>query len=350
MRKISSCSFLFGVSLSVEAAPCLLTLGSRPTENQITLSYTIQSLVTASDQSQYSGSIETELEVDWLNDVVTDFEMTGGLVCTTDATFFFDFGTFGSETIELFNLKATPQSPSGSESLSPPGVFDANLHNFEFNQGQVVVTGDFGEGERGVSDEPFIAAGLTTGQIELSERVEHLSTLTGEPVRVDYRADFTLDLDSNFSSDESGLLIEGSTTGLIIASGPVEIPTSDFHAWFFEHSPSAGFAVSFSTDGNQDGVADGLTWAAGFSAGSRNLGFWSVDSLSQTLSFEPDTAGTRMPIMVEMNKGLEPDDWEEVPAGWVSSGQNPIVAGASGLITITPSSESRAFFRLKVQD
>ena len=71
------------------ASPVVLTLGNSPDENNITITATVNDVISDTATTVYTGTIETELS--FTGSEVTTFEMTGGNITASDVSFLFEF-------------------------------------------------------------------------------------------------------------------------------------------------------------------------------------------------------------------------------------------------------------------
>ena len=341
--KLRSVVFLNGLLLAglLTAAPSRLVLGEAEGENELTMEFTVSGLVKASDDLIYSGEILTDLEIDIETDSVVGFEMTGGQIEATDTSFLFSSFLFGSQLLELEDMRALPMSLEGKEVLEVPGQFDANQHVFEFNEGMAISSGDLENSTSDVASGPFFANGVTTGSVLLSNKEVFLSTLTGEVVSYSYDVDFSVVMDalSKFGSGLDALDVE--TIGTVTAAGKVEFGATDFFNWQMKHAPDVGLALAFDADANGDGVADGLTWALGFEAGIRVTQTLRIDPSEGSLEVLLGDAGVRSAVMIEKSVNLGVDSWEPV---------QELGVGTKGEVMISLNTNDVCFYRLSVSE
>ena len=314
-----------------------LTLGDSPDENLITIKATVNGTLSDTATTTYSGTIELDLGID--TGEVTSFEMTGGKVSATDATFLFAIPDFFSQSVSFVDLKASPVSPNGAESLATPGEFSATGHYFLFNEGCLVSAGTFESSKSLVSDTPFAAAGTEKGTISLVAVQQVFSSLSAEVIGTSYAVNLSLPLNSTVTSSEGGLVLVTETTGMVTAGGTAIAYRHPFYPWAAANAPLAGNALSFTADADQDGQQDGISWALGFDAGASNKEIpFNYDA--PTGEFSLTLPGvTRSALTLQMSTTLAGNDWIDVP------GTSPIPAGTSGSLVLPANAEPVVFYR-----
>ncbi|YCM42683.1 hypothetical protein V2O64_15325 [Verrucomicrobiaceae bacterium 227] len=322
---------------SLVASPVVLTLGELADENVITIKATVNNTLSDTDTTVYSGTIEVDLTV--VEDLVTTFEMTGGLISATDTSFLFEIPDSFSQTVTFESAKATPVSINGPETLANPGQFSAVDHSFLFNQGCVLSDGSFGASKTNISDDPFEAAGSNFGTITLDTAYEVRSSINNALLSTNSPVHFALVLNSTVTNGDETFNITTETTGTVTASGTLRTFSHPFYEWATSNAPLAGTALAFSADADLDGQPDGISWALGFAAGapSKYLPL-QQNATTGELSFAlPGT--TRSPLTLQKSTTLAPDDWSPV------TGFAPLPAGSSGTHTLPPDPASKVFYR-----
>jgi len=321
---------------STFAAPVVLTLGGMEGENVITIKATVNNSLSDTATTVYSGTIKIDLTV--IDDEATTFEMTGGKIFATDTIFLFEIENFFSQTVTFESLTATPVSPSGPESRSPPGQFSAPAHYLLFNQGCLVSEGSFGNSKTLVQDDPFPAAGSTMGTITPGPVEEIQSSITNEVIATSRLIELVLPLNSTATSGDEDFTLATETTGTVTAAGTLLEFTHPFFEWATANAPLAGTAISFTTDADHDGQQDGISWALGFAAGASSKNIQPIDhSLTGELTF--DLPGpTRRALTLQKSATLSADDWSPV------AGYDPIPAGTTGALTL-PLDDGTTFYR-----
>ena len=92
--------------------------------------------------------------------------------------------------------------------------------------------------------------------------------------------------------------------------------------------------ASFGDDHNGDGVANGILWALGLGATDNPLPALPV-ATGSTVTFTLPAGGSAGDLLVEGSDVLE-SGWADLAGGAISTGVNPIPAGTTGTVTITP--------------
>ena len=319
------------------ATPVILTLNSTEGENVITIKATVNDTLSDTSTTTYSGTIETDLTISGTS--VTNFEMTGGKIFTTDATFLFEIPNFFSQTVTFQSLTATPVSPNGPETLSLPDQFTASQHYFLFNQGCVVSVGSFGDSKSLVAEDPFSAAGSTIGTITSASPQEIRSSITNDLIATSRLIELVLPLDSTTTSEDQGNTLTTETTGTVTASGTLLEFTHPFFEWATMNAPLAGNALAFTSDADHDGQQDGIAWALGFAPGTpAHLLQTAYNSTTGNLAFLLP-GSTRALLSLERSTSLSPGDWTPV------TGFSAIPIGTTGPLTLPIESGLTAFYR-----
>lgn len=320
-----------------------LYLGDEVGENEITL--TLSAFTFASSQTTiYSGTIDFEMILE--GGAVTGFKMSGGTIDATDSSFVFESPFIFSQMVNVIDYRAVPKSLNGMETLVTPGIFDANQHVFFFNEGRTVSDGTFGASESFVSDDPFNANGITTGSIILANPQLVTSTITGGEIATKYDVDFLVTLDSMSFPDPDDLTSFIETVGIVTARGQVMAYTHPFYDWAANNFPEAGNALAFTADMNGDGVADGISWALGQPVGFQEtleLTYQKAEHQMQLIL--PDT-GTRAPVSIQTSRTLALGSWMNVEGSDLSTGENPLLIGTNGPVTVSLPVGSKGFYRL----
>jgi len=346
LAKIFALFILGGVPGQGELVDAVLQLGESSGENEITLELSAFNF-TSTRTTIYSGTIDLDLMVDFDTHEVTGFEMAGGSIDASDVTFLFESPPFFSQTVDTIDYQAVPLSLDGFEAFASQGVFDANKHVFFFNEGRTVSEGTFGESETLVSDNPFNAAGTTTGTIDLLNPVSAFSTIDGELISVNYDVKFSVSLDSKSYPDPEDETTYVDTSGTVTAGGQVTAYTHPFFEWATRSFPEAGNALAFSADANGDGMADGISWALGQEVGFDEPLDLVFQGSGQQLGLHLPESGTRALVTIQSSTTLAPGNWVDVADDDLSGQENPLPINSSGIVTISPTAISKGFFRLK---
>gem|GEM_PF-5619112 len=329
-------SFL-SVSGMVFAAPVTLSLGDDPGENVIEITATVNGSLMDTQMTTYSGEIIAEVEV--TSEEVTEFEMSGGSITASDVTFLFEVPMLFSQMSGFESLKATPVSPNGVEVLATPGKFSAVDHYFLFNEGCVTLEGNLVNSKSLVMDDPFIAAGTSTGEITLASPQAVISPLNREVIGTEYEVSFQLPLNATTSDSDGTFTLTRETSGTVTARGTMIDYVHPFYEWAAANASEAGAALAFEADTDADGMPDGVAWALGFAAGdqSKSLSL-SYDEAEKMLTIILPSA-TRAVVTVEKSETLDPRDWAPV------SGMAPLPVASVDPVKIPTAGVTKAFYR-----
>jgi hypothetical protein len=349
--------WLLALTCAAHAAPgsCLLTLVPPNTTTGVNaITITIQPLELASledtEVTKLAGSMIADMEVDVVNDHAIEMTLINGSGTIQGlATPNFSFSKsifFGpSYNVTFSNLGFTIDTPNppGIVSIPSSGTFDASQHRFLIDQG--TANGSYNGGLFGPSGtinqtftpaDPLGGPGQGTGTITLVR--------TGtRPGFIDYAAtlDFPVQIDE--VQGDPGQTVRVIANGRIVATGTFSVSSSGYLQWALEEGvrgePGNG-------DVNGDGVSNTLAWALGLDAVEDAKPYLPQVQSNRSYLLPLPFTGSGAPLRLMVSQNLS--QWTQVPAQRISTGQNPLPAGAGGNITVSPSTTDREYFRLEV--
>lgn len=107
----------------------------------------------------------------------------------------------------------------------------------------------------------------------------------------------------------------------------------------------------FGDDANDDGVPNGMVWALGLDPADDPFSTLLAMSGANTATLVLPTGGSKGDLLVETSITFLTPSWSPLGDGAISTGANPISAGASGTVIITlPSGDSARGERLKAME
>lgn len=324
-------------------ASTTLTLVNDPAYNKITVTIDPGSGLADTEVTTLTGTVQAALNINPANGQTTELTLTNGRANGTNMTFSKNIFV-ASYTINVTNLSAA------IETLVPPGVvtpatgiFAANQHGFEIDQGSIIGTtggliGTNPINESFTPESPASGTGSGNGSVTLVH--------TGDTgLYRNYAVTVTLPVSIVDSFVTGTLTVAVNATGTIRAAGTVQVPKSEYIAWTITQGiPNA----PFNGDANSDGVANGLVWALGLNANSNPRPYLPRPNPAVPGGFlvPLPAGGTAAPILVQSSPHLA--SW--APATSVAPVANPIPTGTSGNVTIAPDASPSRFLRLLVNE
>lgn len=346
--------WLLALTCAAHAAPgsCLLTLVPPNTAtkvNAIEIKVRPQDDPTleSSQQTRLAGTMIADMEVDIANDdaIEMSFRQGRGTIkgLTTESFTFNKPGFFLSYTVTFSNISFAIDTPNppGIVSIPSTGTFDASQHRFLVDQG--TASGSYTAlfvttpiNETFSPADPLGGPGQGTGTITLVR--------TGtRPGFIDYSATMNFPVAVNELQGAPGQQVRVIATGTIRATGTFSVSSSGYLQWTLEEGvrgePGNG-------DVNGDGVSNTLAWALGLDAVEDAKPYLPQVQSNRSYLLPLPFTGSGAPLRLMVSQNLS--QWTQVPAQRISTGQNPLPAGAGGNITVSPSTTDREYFRLEV--
>jgi len=337
--------FLFGetVSTTLEITP-------EPEFNSIEITIAPPVLPLSGDNTNLSGSLEVELEIDPDSDQVSALTIINGTASGTPLSL------SASNFLGSYDFSST-EIGAGVETLTPPGAvdpttgeFDASEHSLTVQSGTLfgsisiplldideIVDFDF-------ATEPFGGVGEGTGTVALTP-----TGITTTSKSYDVVILFPVQIEN--AVDALGFEIPITAAGVVKGVGTVLVPITPpdpYLAWTESNSIAGEL---FAGDENQDGVPNGLQWALGLDATTTPFSalLQPMGEMATTIDFTMTlpTGGSAADLTVLVSANPESDSFATLAPGSVSSG-NPIPAGTSGTVTIRLPKNAMGFVRLSV--
>ncbi|MFM2242588.1 MAG: hypothetical protein RLZ97_1443 [Verrucomicrobiota bacterium] len=348
--------WLLALTCAAHAAPgsCLLTLVPPNTAtkvNAIEISVQPGTITSLKDtkKARLAGTMIADLEVDIANNTAIEmsFREGRGTVSgeTTPNLTFSKTYLFTTYTVTFTNLSFAIDTPNppGIVSIPSTGTFDASQHRFLVDQG--TANGSYSGGFLGPSGtinqtftpaNPLGGPGQGTGTITLVR--------TGvRPGFIDYSATLNFPVDVNQVQGTGNEQVTITAKGEIVATGTFSVSSSGYLQWALEEGvrgePGNG-------DVNGDGVSNTLAWALGLDAVEDAKPYLPQVQSNRSYLLPLPFTGSGAPLRLMVSQNLS--QWTQVPAQRISTGQNPLPAGAGGNITVSPSTTDREYFRLEV--
>ena len=346
--------WLLALTCAAHAAPgsCLLTLVPPNTTTGVNaITITIYPLDSAtfgdSEQTKLAGSMVADMEVDIVNDHAIEMsfrEGRGTIKGLASDSFAFSKLGFVTYNITFNNLSFAIDTPNppGIVSIPSSGTFDASQHRFLIDQGTANGNYTVLFGPSGSINETFTPADPLGGPGQGTGTITLVRTGT-RPGFIDYAAtlDFPVQIDE--VQGDPGQTVRVIANGRIVATGTFSVSSSGYLQWALEEGvrgePGNG-------DVNGDGVSNTLAWALGLDAVEDAKPYLPQVQSNRSYLLPLPFTGSGAPLRLMVSQNLS--QWTQVPAQRISTGQNPLPAGAGGDITVSPSGTDREYFRLEV--
>jgi hypothetical protein len=326
-----------GRSLAGQAA---LTLLEGPGFNQLQIRLDT-TLGSDTENSTLTGTVEALFGIDPDTDTASQMTIVSGDVTASDVTFRIGF---------LLTINATTNGMGGTVfTKSPPGAadpatstFDASLHRFLINRGTITGSAVGTPINIDLATSSFAGTADGIGSFELTR-------LPDGPTAAFYSATLTTPVNIVKNIGEGTTAATVTDTGTLTAATapgtPIQVSFDEYQRWT-ECNGIPGAPPQ--EDSNLSGAPNGITWALGLS---------NYDDPKPHL-LQPDPAtprgfvlplppgGTAAPITVQISHSLAPGSWVPALPGDLSTGVNPIPAGTTGQVTLSPSAASACFVRM----
>jgi len=324
-----------------------LTLADESGFNKLAL--TINPPVLPADTETSSlTSVEGEpiiatLNVDPDAGTTSELSLAGGRFEGSDTSFSGRTFLVGSYSVNLTNLGGTLSTTNPPGPVNPAtGKFDTSLHQFSIDQGQAagsltaLIVGTIPIDVTFTPENAFSGTSTGEGTVTLTETSSNALTKTFD-VAVTVPIDFSEDIDAD------GQNVNIRAVGTIKLVGTTEVPLSEYIAWTIDNSIPGEAADA---DGNHDGVPNGIAWALGYDAATDASPSLPRPSATVPGGFDIllPPGGTAAPLLSQRSTNLA--NWTSIDPLRLSNGTNPIPAGTSGTVTITPDSATAEFIRL----
>lgn len=329
--------------LAAIPASTTLTLVNEPNFNRISVTVNPGAGLADTETTTLTGTVQAAFNINPATGQTTELTLTNGRANGTNMTFSKNI-IVAAYTITVSNLSAA------IETLVPPGVvtpatgvFAANQHGFEIDQGTITgstsgIIGNNPINESFTPQNPASGTGTGDGSVTLVHTGD-----TGMFRNYTVTATLPVSITDTFLAGTTSVAI--TATGTVKASGTVQVPKSEYVAWTIaQNIPNA----PFNGDANNDGVANGLVWALGLNANSNPRPYLPRPNPAVPGGFliPLPPGGTAAPILIQNSPLLEL--W--TPATSVSPVANPIPAASSGNVTIAPNASPKRFLRLLVNE
>jgi len=324
-------------------ASTTLTLVSDPSFNKVTVTVNPGPGLSDTETTTLTGTVQAAFNINPATGKTSELTLTNGRANGTNMTFSKNIFV-AAYTITVSNLSAA------IETLVPPGVvtpatgvFAANQHGFEIDQGTIIgntsgIIGNNPINESFTPQNPASGTGTGDGSVTLVHTGD-----TGMFRNYTVTATLPVLISDTFLAGTISVAI--TATGTVKATGTVQVPKSEYVAWTIaQNIPNA----PFNGDANNDGVANGLVWALGLNANSNPRPYLPRPNPAVPGGFlvPLPPGGTAAPILIQTSPILEL--W--TPATSVSPVANPIPTGTSGNVTIAPDASPKRFLRLLVNE
>lgn len=331
--------------LAAIPASTTLTLVNQPGYNQISVKVDPGSGLDDTDVTTLTGTVQAFFDINPVNGQTSELTLVNGRANGTNMNFSRTaFLNLASYNINVTNLSTAIFTIAPPGVVTPAtGVFAANQHRFEIDQGTIngTTSGLIGNNtinESFTPESPASGTGTGTGTVVLVH--------TGDSgIFRNYTVTATLPVSiaDTFLAGTTSVAI--TATGTVRASGTVQVPRTEYLAWTLDQGiPNAPFAG----DPNGDGVSNGLLWALGLNANSDPFPYLPRPNPAQPGGFivPLPPGGSGAPILIQSSPNL--GTWG--PAGAVGPVANPVPAGTSGNVTVAPDGSPRRFIRLQVTE
>ena len=321
-----------------------LTLVSDPNFNKVTVRVDPGFGLNDSDVTTLTGTVQAYFDVNPANGQTSELTLVNGRANGTDMTF------ARSVLGNGYNINVTNLS-TALNTISPPGlvtpstgIFAANQHRFDIDQGTVAGTtsgfliGNSTINEAFTPESPASGTGNGNGSVVLTPTgtsgiYQNYSVTVIMPVLIN----------DSFVSGNNTVAVSG--TGNLKGTGTLQVPRTGYLAWTVaENIPNA----PFNGDPDGDGVSNGLLWALGLNAKSDPRPYLPRPDPAVPGGFivPLPAGGSGGPILIQSSPHLA--SW--APAAAVAPVANPIPAGTSGNVIIGPDASPRRFVRLLVTE
>ncbi|MCU0795731.1 MAG: hypothetical protein MUF31_07310 [Akkermansiaceae bacterium] len=352
-----SLRWLLALSCAAHAAPGTSLLTLTPPNlttgvNAITI--TVQPGTNAgladTKKARLAGTILADIEVDIAQDDPIEMTLRQGRgtakgETTDNLVFAKSLPFFGSSyNVTFSNLSFAIDTPNPPGIISDPvtGTFDSSQFRFLVDQG--TATGNYQVlfGALTPINETFTPADPLGGPGEGDGTLALVRTGT-RPGFIDYSVTLEFPVDIDQLQGEGTQQVRIQAEGYIRATGTLSVSSSGYLQWTLEEgirgAPRDG-------DYNEDGISNILSWGLGLDAieDARPHLPQVLGNRSYRLPLPIGGSGAPLRLMVSSNLS----QWTPVPTTRISTGQNPLPAGATGNITVSPAAATREYFRLEV--
>lgn len=332
---------LFAVSpLAAIPADTTLTLVNQPGFNVLTVKVD-PGIFSDTDTTTLTGTVNARLDIAPGAGTTTELTLSNGRANGTNMTFSGGFGALGYN-VAMANLSSAINTITAPGAVTAAtGQFAASQHRFSIDQGTVSGTALGNPVSESFNPEsPVNGTGTGTGTVTL--------TAAGDSgIHRTFHVTVTIPVAINDTFLAGTTNVAVTATGTVKATGTVQVPRTEYLAWTVDEGiPGAAFNV----DPDGDGVSNGILWALGLSADADPLPYLPKADLLAAKGFKLSlpAGGTAAPIRIEHSDDL--DGWADVPAAGISGGANPLPAGTTGSVTVSPDASPQRFVRLKVSE
>lgn len=322
-----------------------LTLVNDPNFNKITVKVDPGSGLSDTDVTTLTGTVQAFFNVNPANGQTTELTLVNGRGNGTNMNFArTTFLNLAAYNINVTNLSAAIYTIAPPGVVTPAtGIFAANQHRFDIDQGTITGTTSGLIGNNAINESftpQNLASGTGTGNGTV---VLTAAGDTGIYRNYTVTATFPVSIADTFLAGNTSVAI--TATGTMKAAGSLQVPRTEYLAWTIaQNIPNAPFNV----DPNGDGVSNGLLWALGLNANSdpRPHLPHSNPAVPGGFIVPLPGGGTGGPILIQSSPHLA--SW--APATAVAPVANPIPAGTRGNVTIGPDGSPQRFVRLLVTE
>jgi hypothetical protein len=322
-----------------------LTLVNDPNFNKITVKVDPGSGLSDTDVTTLTGTVQAFFNVNPANGQTTELTLANGRGNGNKMNFartaFFNLAAYN---INVTNLSAAIYTIAPPGVVTPAtGIFAANQHRFDIDQGTITGTTSGLIGNNAINESftpQNTASGTGTGNGTV---VLTAAGVTGIYRNYTVTATFPVSIADTFLAGVTSVAI--TATGTVKATGTLQVPRTEYLAWTIaQNIPNA----PFNGDPNGDGVSNGLLWALGLNVNSDPLPHLPHSNPAVPGGFivPLPAGGTGGPILIQSSPHLA--SWG--PATAVAPVANPIPAGTRGNVTIGPDASPRRFVRLLVTE
>jgi len=322
-----------------------LTLVSDPNFNKITVKVDPGFDLSDTDVTTLTGTVQAFFNVNPANGQTTELTLVNGRANGTNM----NFARRAAFNLAAYNINVTNIS-AAIYTIAPPGIvtpetgiFAANQHRFDIDQGTITGTtsgliGNNAVNESFTPQNPTSGTGTGDGTVVLTAAGD-----TGIFRNYTVTATLPVSIADTFLAANNSVAI--TATGTVRAAGTLQVPRTEYLAWTIaQNIPNA----PFNGDPDGDGVSNGLLWALGLDANSDPRPHLPHPNPVVPGGFivPLPVGGTGWPILIQSSPHLA--SW--APATAVAPVANPIPAGTRGNVTIGPDGSLRRFVRLLVSE
>jgi hypothetical protein len=331
--------------LAAIPANTTLTLVTDPNFNKVTVKVDPGSGLSDTDVTTLTGTVQAYFDVNPATGRTTELTLVNGRANGTNM----NFARTAFLNLAAYNINVTNLS-AAINTIAPPGVvtpatgiFAANQHRFDIDQGTITGTTSGLIGNNAINESftplnPASGTGNGDGTVVLTA-----TGISGIYRNYSVTATFPVSIADTFLAGTTSVAITAS--GTVKATGTLQVPRTAYLAWTVaENIPNA----PFNGDPNGDGVSNGLLWALGLNANSNPLPYLPRSNPAVPGGFivTLPPGGTGGPILIQSSPHLA--SW--APATAVTPVANPIPTGTRGTVTIAPDGSPRRFLRLLVTE